>query len=128
MKTGIQNLIACIVLVLSLSFAASAQTAGAQLTEDQKKALKTKMEAFKAELKLTAEQQPKFEAVNLQFFEELAKLKQNGGSRLSKYRKLKAVTNDRNKKVKDLLTAEQYRVFQAHQTEMKDEMKSRRSQ
>jgi len=128
MKTGIQNLIACIVLVLSLSFAASAQTAGTKLTEDQKKALKTKMEAFKAELKLTAEQQPKFEEINLQFFEELAKLKQDDGSRLSKYRKLKAATNDRNKKVKDLLTAEQYRVFQAHQTEMKDELKSRRSQ
>ena len=123
-----KNLIACIALILSMSFAASAQTTGTKLTEDQKKELKTKMEAFKAELKLTAEQQPKFEEINLQFAEDLAKLKQENGSKLSKYRKFKAATSDRNKKIKDILTAEQYKVFKAHQKEMKEELKSLRSQ
>ncbi|RVT98408.1 hypothetical protein EOD41_16580 [Mucilaginibacter limnophilus] len=123
-----KNLIACLILILSLPYAASAQTAGTKLTEDQKKEYKAKMEAFKTELKLTDEQQPKFEQINLQFLEELAKLKQDNGSRISKYRKLKAATNDRNRKIKDMLTAEQYKVFQAHQTEMKDELKSLRSQ
>ena len=123
-----KNLIACIALILSLSFAASAQTARTKLTEDQKKELKTKMEAFKAELKLTADQQPKFEEINLQFAEDLAKLKQDNGSKLSKYRKFKAATSDRNKKIKDILTAEQYKVFKAHQKEMKEELKSLRSQ
>ncbi len=123
-----KNLITCTVLILSLSFAASAQTAGSKSTEDQKKEMRAKMEAFETELKLTAEQQPKFEEINSQFFEEMAKLKQDDGSRLTKYRKLKAVTKDRNEKMKDLLTAEQYKVFQAHQKEMKDELKSMRSQ
>jgi len=109
-----KNLITCTVLILSLSFAASAQTAGSKSTEDQKKEMRAKMEAFETELKLTAEQQPKFEEINSQFFEEMAKLK--------------AVTKDRNEKMKDLLTAEQYKVFQAHQKEMKDELKSMRSQ
>jgi len=122
-----KNLIACIVLILGLSVAASAQTTGTKLTEGQKKELKTKMEAFKAELKLTTEQQPKFEEINLQFAEDLAKLKQDNGSKLSKYRKLKAATDDRNKKIKDLLNAEQYKIFKNHQKEMKEELKSLRS-
>lgn len=122
-----KNLIACIALILSLSFGASAQTTGINLTEDQKKELKTKMEAYKAELKLTTEQQPKFEEINLQFAEELAKLKQANGSKLSKYRKLKAATDDRNKKIKDLLSTEQYKIFKNHQKDMKEELKSLRS-
>ena len=125
-----KNLITCtvLILILSLSFVASAQTAGTKSTEEQKKEMKAKMEAFETELKLTAEQQPKFEEINSQFFEEMAKLKQDDGSRLTKYRKLKAVTKDRNEKMKDLLTAEQYKMFQAHQKEMKDGLKSMRSQ
>jgi len=123
-----KNLIACTVLILSLSFAASAQTAGNKLTVDQKKEMKARMDTLETELKLTADQQPKFEEINAHFFEEMAKLKQDDGPRLSKYRKLKALTKDRNEKMKDLLTAEQYKAFQAHQAEMKDELKSTRSQ
>jgi len=123
-----KNLIACTVLILSLSLSASAQTAGTKSTVDQKKEMKARMDTLETELKLTAEQQPKFEEINAQFFEEMAKLKQDDGPRLSKYRKLKALTKDRNEKMKDLLTAEQYKAFQAHQAEMKNELKSTRSQ
>jgi Spy/CpxP family protein refolding chaperone len=112
--------------MISFSFVASAQTARPKLSEDQKNDLKAKMEVYKAELNLTAEQQPKFEEINLQFAEALAKLKEDNGSKISKYRKLKAATSERNKKVKDILTAEQYKVFQAHQNDMKEELQSRR--
>ena len=84
------------------------------------------MEAYKTALKLTAEQQPKFEEINLQFSEALAKLKDGNGLKISKYRKLKAATGERNKQVKDILTAEQYKVFQAHQDDLKEELQSRR--
>ncbi|MGY3212000.1 hypothetical protein [Mucilaginibacter sp. HD30] len=123
-----KNIIVSLTLILSLSLTASAQTTRTKLTEDQKKELKTKMDAFKAELKLTPEQQPKFEEINLQFVEDLAKLKQDNGSKFSKYRKLKAASSERNKKIKDLLTAEQYKIFKNHQKDMKDELKSLRSQ
>jgi Spy/CpxP family protein refolding chaperone len=112
--------------MISFSFAASAQNARAKLSEDQKNDLKVKMEAYKAKLNLTVEQQPKFEEINLQFAEALAKLKEDNGSRISKYRKLKAATGERNKKVKDILTTEQYKVFQAHQDDMKEELQSQR--
>lgn len=121
-----KNLIAGIILMISFSFGASAQTVRPKLSEDQKKELKAKMEAYKAELKLTAEQQPKFEELNLQFAEALAKLKEDNGSKISKYRKLKAATGERNKQVKAILTDEQYKIFEAHRDELKEELQSRR--
>ncbi len=126
-KNLMKKLMICLGLLITLTFAVSAQTRRPALTEEQKKEFKTKMEAYKAELKLTAEQQPKFEAINLEFAEALAALKEDSGARLGKLRKLKSAANDRNKKMKDLLTTEQYKIFQARQGELKDELKSRRN-
>lgn len=114
-------------LALSLFSSISAQNTGGKLTEEQKNEFKAKMGAYKAELKLTPAQEPTFEAINLQYFETLASLKNDGGSKIKKYRKLKDANNTRNKKMKELLTAEQYKIFQQHQEEFKDEMKERRS-
>lgn len=113
-------------LILSCTLSTKAQTPR-QLSEDQKKELKAKMEAYKAELNLTEEQQPKFEEINLQFAEEMSKLKGDNGSRLSKYKKFKKITDERNKKMKELLTDEQYKIFKSHQDEVKKELKSKRS-
>lgn len=113
-------------LILSCTLSTKAQTTR-QLSEDQKKELKAKMEAYKAELNLTEEQQPKFEEINLQFAEEMSKLKGDNGSRLSKYKKFKKITDERNKKMKELLTDEQYKIFKSHQDEVKKELKSKRS-
>ena len=123
-----KNLILSIALTITFSFVASAQSTRSKLTEDQKKELKATIEAYKAELKLTPEQQPKFDEINLQFAEALATLKEENGSKLGKYRKLKAASNEKEKKMKELLTSEQYKIFKAHQTELKDTLKSRRGQ
>lgn len=122
-----KKVFACIIFIISISLTTEAQTSGSKLSDEQKKEFKEKMEAYKAELNLSSEQQPKFEDINLQFAEELSKLKESSGSKLSKYKKLKAITNERNKKMKDILTAEQYKIFQSHQDELKKELKSRRS-
>lgn len=121
-----KNLIVSIALIISFSFTASAQSTPSKLTEDQKKQLKTTVEAYKAELKLTPEQQPKFDEINSRFLEALAKLREDNGSKFNKLKKLKAANNERDKKMKDLLTTEQYKIFKAHQDDLKDGMKSRR--
>ena len=123
-----KNIIVVIALLITFSFTASAQSTPTKLSEDQKKEFKSIVEANKAELKLTTEQLPKFDEINLQFMEALATLKEDNGSKISKYRKLKAATDERNKKMKDLLTSEQYKVFKSHQGELKDALKSRRGQ
>lgn len=123
-----KNIIAVIALLITFSFTASAQSTPTKLSEGQKKEFKSIVEANKAELKLTTEQLPKFDEINLQFMEALANLKEDNGSKISKYRKLKAATSERNKKMKDLLTSDQYKIFKSHQGELKDALKSRRGQ
>jgi hypothetical protein len=115
-----------ILLIFSCALTTKAQTSR-QLSEEQKKELKAKMEAYKAELNLSEEQQPKFEEINLQFAEDLSELKNANGSKLSKYKKFKKLTDERNKKMKELLTDEQYKIYKSHQDEVKKELKSKRS-
>lgn len=115
-----------ILLIFSCVLSAKAQTAR-QSSEEQKKELKAKMEAYKAELNLSEEQQPKFEEINLQFAEGLSKLKGDNGSKLSKYKKFKKLTDERDGKMKELLTDNQYKIFKSHQDEVKKEIKSKRS-
>lgn len=115
-----------ILLIFSCALTTKAQTTR-QLSEEQKKELKAKMEAYKAELNLSEEQQPKFEEINLQFAEDLSELKNANGSKLSKYKKFKKLTDERNKKMKELLTDEQYKIYKSHQDEVKKELKSKRS-
>lgn len=115
-----------IILIFSFALSTKAQT-NRQLSDEQKKEFKAKMEAYKAELKLTDEQQPKFEEVNMQYVEDLSKLKGDTGSKLSKYKKFKKINDDRDSKMKEILTADQYKIYKKHQGEVKKELKSRRS-
>lgn len=118
--------LAGIIFIISLSTAASAQEKRLNLSEEQKKELKEKNEAYKNELNLSSDQQQRFEEANLQFARALAKLKEDG-SKLGKYRKFKAATEERNKKMKELLSPEQYKIFLDHQKELKEELRSRRA-
>jgi flagellar biosynthesis component FlhA len=115
-----------ILLIFSSALAVQAQTSR-QLSEEQKKELKAKMETYKAELRLTEEQQAKFEEINLQFAQELSTLKDDNGRRMSKYKKFKKITDERNSSMKALLTPDQYKIFKAHQDEVKKDLKSRRA-
>lgn len=114
------------IFMLSVTLTAAAQTARPEIPEARKKEWKAEMEAYKTQLGLSNEQQPKFEEINLVYLEALSKLKNDNGSKISKYRKLKAATNDRNSKMKDILSPAQYDMFQTHQKELKDKLKSRR--
>jgi len=113
-------------VILCQAFAASAQENRNKLNEDQKKALKSIVEANKSELKLTGDQSKKFDSINLKFVEALSDLKEDNSSRLGKFRQLKAITKERNKQIKQLLSTEQYKIFNANQAELKAELKARR--
>jgi len=115
-----------VLLVFFCALTTKAQTAR-QLSDEQKKELKVKMEAYKAELNLSDDQQSKFEEINLQFAEELSKLKDDNGTKLNKYKKIKRISDERNRKMKELLSADQYKIFQSHQDDVKKQLKSRRA-
>lgn len=63
---------------------------------------------MKTELSLTEEQYPRVLAANEQFAAQVAALKDGGGSRLSKLKKFKAMDEDLEKALKNILTEEQY--------------------
>lgn len=98
-----------------------------KLTEAQKKEWKAKQEAYKAKLNLTEDQATKMEEINMAYLESLSELKQSGGSRLSKLKKFKSLSNERDNKVKKILTEEQYKLYKEHQKEMKEDFKEQRS-
>lgn len=115
-----------VILIFSCALSTKAQTTR-QLSDEQKKELKAKTEAYHAELNLTDEQQPKFDEINLQFAEELSKLKRDSGSKLSKYKKFKELNDERNRSMKEILTDDQYKIFKEHQQEVRKELKAKRS-
>jgi hypothetical protein len=98
-----------------------------KLTEEQKKELKEKHAAYKAKLNLSEEQSTKMEEINMAYFEELATLKQSSGSKLSKLKKFKSLSSERDSKVKKILTEEQYKLYKEQQKEMKEDFKEQRS-
>ena len=114
-------------LILAMAFGGlKAQSGNGRFTPEQKKEMKAKMEAYRAELNLTDEQAEKVEVINSNFFEKLQSIRSGNGSRLEKYRELKDAANERDSRMKQVLTKDQYKIYKKHQKEMKSEMKSRR--
>jgi hypothetical protein len=122
MKSYLKILLA--VLLLTVCTGAIAQS---KLTDEQKQAIKARYEANKQQLNLTDDQSKKVDAINTTFFEGLFEIKNSSDSKLSKYRKFKSISSDRDKKMKAVLNKDQYKTYKAQQEAMKDDFKERRA-
>ena len=119
--------------ILSLLFAlfligtvtTQAQNKRAELTKEQKEELAKNMEDFFALLNLTEEQKPEFEAVTKKYAEQMKAVKDGGGRRYQKYKKVKSIWESKNKEMKKLLSEEQYVVYLDKQEEMQEKIKER---
>lgn len=111
----------------ALTVSTHAQTSKPKLTEEQKKEMKAKLDAYRESLNLSDEQKSKAEEVNMEYMEALSKIKENGGSRMSRYKKFMQASNNRDKKMKEILTKEQHKIYKEHQEEFKEELKNRRA-
>lgn len=116
-----------LVLLMLLLGAAATGFTQSKLTEEQKKEFKEKQAAYRAKLNLTEDQSAKMDTINMEYFEGLAALKESSGSKLSKLKKFKSLSSDRDAKAKKILTEEQYKLFKQQQKEMKEELKEQRS-
>ena len=112
---------------LLLIVAGAGAMAQSKLTDEQKQEIKARYEANKQQLNLTGDQSKKVDAINATFFEGLFEMKNSGDSKLSKYRKFKSLSADRDKKMKAVLNKDQYKTYKAQQEAMKDEFKQRRA-
>jgi Spy/CpxP family protein refolding chaperone len=115
-----------ILLMLLVTLAAGQVSAQSKMTEEQKKEAKARYEAYKQKLNLTEDQSKKVDAINTTYFEGLGQLKNSGASKLSKYKKYKALRNEKDKQMKEVLTKEQFKIYKDHQAEMKEEFKNNR--
>ncbi len=105
-----------------------AQSRGANLSDDQKEEIKKNLEAYAVALHLSEEQKPKFEEITKKFAKQMIAVKDSGDSRMSKYRKVKSIRENKNAEMKPLLSKDQYNVYLEKQEEMKKNMKERRKQ
>ena len=120
--------------ILSLFFAlflictntSFAQSRAANLTEEQKEEIKKNLEEYSAALNLSEEQKPKLEEITKKYAKQMKAVKDSGGRRMSKYKKVKSIRKNKDAEMKKLLSKDQYKVYKEKQKEMKKKMKARR--
>jgi len=120
--------------IMSLSFilfiigsnVSLAQDGGAQLSEEQKEEIAQNLEEFFASLDLSNDQQSEFESITIKYAEQMKAVRDEGGGRMQKFKKIKSIRNDKNKEMKDLLSKNQYKLYLEKQEEMQKEMRNRR--
>jgi hypothetical protein len=122
-----KKLIISMMFFAVLTVSAHAQTGKPKFTGEQKKELKAKLDAYREKLKLTDEQKSKVDEANMEYMEALSKIKVDGGSKMSRYKKFRQANNNRDKKMKETLTKEQYKIYKEHQEEFKEELRARRA-
>ncbi len=118
----IQQVLA-LALFMLVSTAACAQS---KLSDEQKEAFISSYNAYKDKLNLTDSQSVRMEQINRQYLKDLKTLQNTGGSKLAKYKKFKNLNADRDAKTKKILSPEQFRIYQQHQQQVKEEFRSRR--
>ena len=124
MKNNILKLL-MMMFVFGLTSGAFAQS---KLSEEQKEELLEKYESYRTELNLSEAQQEKVKEINSTYFEGLASLQASGGSKLSKLKTFRTLSDRRDKEMGQVLDKEQYKRYKEMQKEMRSELKSRRKQ
>ena len=90
--------------------------------------MQAKFEAYKTQLNLSEAQQEKVKAINTTYFQGLASLKESGGSKLSKLKAFRKLNDEKDKQMKTVLDAGQYKTYKTMQKEMREEFKNKRKQ
>ena len=111
-------------LALSSNLAIAQQ--GTKLSEEEKKQLKEQVTQDFERLNLSEEQKEKYKEISFKYAQKLKSVKEMGGSRYSKYQKLKSIRDSKNAEMKKALSKEQYKIYLEIQEKRMEEIKSRR--
>ena len=103
-----------------------AQSKTAKLTEEQKEEVINNLEEYAVALDLSEDQRPKFEEITIKYAEQMIAVKNGGGRKLQKYKKVKSIRENKDAEMKILLSKDQYKVYLEKQEEMKKKIKERR--
>ena len=103
----------------------NAQTKRENLSEEQKEEIKKNVEEYAASLNLTAIQKSEFEEITKKYAKQVKAVRDSGGGKFKKYRKLKSIRKNKDKEMKPLLNPEQFKTYLEKQEERKQQMKAR---
>lgn len=116
-----------LLVVLCLSFASNAQEAERETMSPEERASKLTT-WMKNNLQLTDEQEKSVQEINLKYAGKTEELRNSSESKGQKFKKLKSYNDDKDKELKGLLTAEQFKTYQAKKEEVKEEFKAKASE
>ena len=103
----------------------NAQTKRENLSEEQKEEIKKNVEEYATSLNLTDIQKSEFETITKKYARQMIAVRDGGGGKFKKYRKLKSIRKNKDKEMKQLLNPEQFKIYLAKQEERKKQMKAR---
>lgn len=100
---------------------------GSSFAQDSRKdqGAKALTDTMKTQLSLNDDQYKQVYDINLDFISKVASVKQDGDSKMAKFKKLKSIDGDRDAALKKVLTDDQFKDFQAYKQENRKEMKAR---
>ena len=102
------------------------QSKATTLTDEQKEELAKNMEEYFEALNLSEAQKPEFKAITEKYAKQMKAVKDSGGGKLQKYKKVKSIQKNKNSEMEKLLSKDQYEVYLEKQEEMQKRMKKRR--
>ena len=119
--------------ILSLFFAlffvamntSIAQSEATNMTDEQKEELAKNMEEYFKALKLSEKQKSEFEAITKKYAKQMKAVKDGGGGKYKKYKKVKSIQKDKNSEMEKLLSKDQYEAYLEKQKEMQKKMKDK---
>ena len=103
----------------------NAQTKRENLSDEQKEKMEKKVEEYATSLHLTAVQKTEFEAITKKYAKQMKAVRDSGGGKFKKRRKLKSIRKNKDKEMKQLLNQEQFKTYLAKQKERKQQMRAR---
>lgn len=129
LKTNKKNMksIKVFISIITLTFFASITTAQEwTLTDEQKTKIKEHLKESFEILDLSEEQKLKFKEITKKYVLQMKTLKNSNQSKSKKIQEFKTIIEFKNKEMKELLSSEQYNVYEETQKERIKAMKENR--
>ena len=125
MKT-IKIFLSAVLISLMATNSAYGQSSTDSFSEEQKEEFAANMEEFLMALDLTDEQEPQFREISRRYADQMKEVRDGGGSKMQKFKKLKTIRKNKNAEMRELLSDDQYQVYLQKQEENQQKMKQRR--
>ena len=92
----------------------------------QRDMIKEQIAAYIEKLDLSEDQKAEYLEISKRYGEQMKALKHSTRGRMEKYQELKSIRKDKNKEMKLVLTADQYKIYKELQEQHHQEMRAKR--